>query len=589
MVLMTAGAIASVYSLPIGLGIMALIVIVAASYNQTIKAYPTGGGSYRVSKENLGVLPGLIAGTAILIDYVLTVAVSSAAGVAALVAAVPVLRGYEVVLCLMAIAFIAWMNLRGLKESAKAFALPTYGFIVMVFIMIGFGLYRVITGDWHPHAPMLAGFGGGDLSFREATKDVGLFLLLKAFASGCTALTGLEAVADGVQAFKAPEPKNAVKTLSIARNILFLMFAGITMLAYGFNVLPAEGETVMSKIAEEAFGNRGILYFLLQATTTGILLLAANTAYADFPRLTSFLARDGFLPRRFANRGDSLVFHWGIYMLAGMGALLTIIFNGSVHHLIPLYAVGVFTAFTLSQSGMVMHWVKQAKANGESLLKYGWSVFINATGAVICAVVLLVVAVTKFTHGAWIILIVLPAVVSYMLHVSSYYRRFKTKVDALLKEHLTMDDARKVKVVMTIGGLTPVIDHAMRVARRISKDVTAVYVAVEPELGEKVARKWDKARHGGTELIVVPSPYREVVAPLKAYLEAMHLREPQTLINLLVPVVVTNEPFDDYLHNGYADQILRELRFSEGIIITEIPFYVNMSPDASKIVIDPTK
>lgn len=582
-------AVASVYSLPIGLGIMALILIVAASYNQTIRAYPTGGGSYRVSKENLGRLPGLIAGAAILIDYVMTVAVSSAAGVAALVAAVPPLQGYEVPLCLISIGFIAWVNLRGLKESAKIFFVPTYGFVVLVFIMIGFGLYRVISGDWHPIAPWGAGFGGGNAAFREATKDLGLFVLLKAFANGCTALSGLEAVADGVQAFRAPESKNAIKTLSIARNILFLMFAGITLLAYGFNVLPAAGETVLSQIAAESFGGRNILYFLLQAFTTGILLLAANTAYADFPRLTSFLAKDGFLPRRFSNRGDSLVFHWGIYMLAGLGALLVIIFNGSVHHLIPLYAIGVFTAFTLSQSGMVAHWIKQARATGESVWKHGWSLTLNALGAFICAVVLCVVAVTKFAQGAWIIFIVLPAIIAYMLHTHSYYERFKKRVDDLLKEHLTMDDAREVKVILTIGGLTPVIDHAMRVAYRISKDVTAVFVAVEPEIGEKVARKWDKARHGGTELVLIPSPFRLVVPPLREYLEQLHRQEPQTLINLLVPVVVTNEPFDNYLHNGYADQILRELRFSEGIIITEIPFYVNMAPTAEKVIIDPAR
>ncbi|HLO03133.1 MAG TPA: APC family permease [Symbiobacteriaceae bacterium] len=589
LILTAVTAAAAVYSLPIGLAIVALIMIVAASYNQTIRAYPTGGGSYIVSKENLGKLPGLVAGAALLIDYVMTVAVSAAAGIAALVAAIPALQGYEVPLCLAAIWFVAWMNLRGVKESGSIFALPTYGFVLMVFVMLAFGLYRVMTGDWHPHASVLAGFGGGDPAFYEATKGITWFLILRAFASGCTALSGLEAVSNGVQAFKAPEDKNAIKTLSVARTLLFTMFAGITVLAYGFNVIPHDGETVMSLIAAEAFGGRGFLYFLVQAFTTGILLLATNTAYADFPRLSSLIARDGFLPRRFANRGDSLVFHWGIYILAGIASLLIVLFNGSTHHLIPLYAVGVFTAFTLSQTGMVVHWLKEAKAKSESVLKHWWSLSLNALGAFICAVITIVVAVAKFTQGAWIILIVLPLFIGYMLHVHSYYDRFKNKVEALLKEHLTMDDARRVKVILTIGGLTPVIDHAMRVAHRISKDVTAVYVAVEPEIGEKVARKWDKARHSGTELVVVPSPYREVVAPLKEYLEQMHRQEPHTLINLLVPVIVTNEPFDDYLHNGYADQILRELRFSEGIIITEIPFYVNMNPDATKIVIDPAQ
>jgi amino acid transporter len=588
LVLMTAGAAASVYSIPIGLAIVALILIVATSYNQTIRAYPSGGGSYIVSRENLGTLPGLVSGAALLIDYVLTVAVSSAAGIAALVSAVPALQGYEVPLCLAAIWFIAWMNLRGVKESGTLFAVPTYGFIISIFIMVGFGLARVLSGDWHPHAPISAGFGMGDASFHEMTKGVTTFLILRAFASGCTALSGLEAVSNGVQAFKAPEDKNAIKTLSLARNILFVMFAAITLLAYGFNVLPSHaGETVLSKVAEESFGGRTLLYFVVQGFTTAILLLAANTAYADFPRLTSLIARDGFLPRRFVNRGDSLVYNWGIYMLAGLASLLAIVFKGSTHLLIPLYAIGVFTAFTTSQSGMVVHWLKEAKQKGESVLRHGWSLFINALGALVCGVITVVVAVAKFSQGAWIILILIPLLVAYFLHIHSYYARFKAKVESLLQEHLTMDDAKKVKVILTIGGLSPVIDHSMRVAKRLSKDITAVYVAVEPELGEKVARKWDKNRHGGTELVVLPSPYRDVVGPLKEYLHKLHLEQPDTLINLLVPVIVTNEPFDDYLHNGHADQILRELRFSEGIIITEIPFYVNMDPNAPRVVIDP--
>lgn len=582
-VLMAAGSAASVYSLPIGLAIIALVFIVAASYSQTIQAYPSGGGSYIVSRENLGTYAGLTAGAALLIDYVLTVAVSAAAGVDAVVSAIPALQGHKVALALTAIWVIAWLNLRGVRESGTILSLPTYGFIVSVFLLIGFGLYKVLTGGWHPDIPVAAGFGRGDETFRQLTGNVTWFLLLRAFSSGCTALTGLEAVSNGVQAFKAPEDRNAIKTLKLARTLLFTMFAGITLLAFGFNILPRHGETVLSQIGRAVFGNSP-LYYMVQAATALILLLAANTAYADFPRLTSLIARDGYLPRRLANRSDTLVYSSGIYLLASLASVLVVVFHGSTHLLIPLYAVGVFTAFTLSQTGMVVHWVREAREKAESLWRHGWSLTLNALGALLCGIVLVIVAVTKFTHGAWLILILIPLLVAYFLHVHAYYVRFRERVEGLLTEHMTIDDAPRVKVVLTIGGLSPVIDHSMRVARRISTDIEAVYVAVEPEMGEKIQRKWDQKRHGGVALTVLPSPYRDVVTPLRKYLDRLHLAHPDTLINLLVPVIVTNEPFDDYLHNGNADQILRELRYTEGIVITVIPFYVNMSPRAERVI-----
>ncbi|MCL5677240.1 MAG: amino acid permease, partial [Firmicutes bacterium] len=299
---------------------------------------------------------------------------------------------------------------------------------------------------------------------------------------------------------------------------------------------------------------------------------AANTAYADFPRLVGFIARDGFLPRKLANRGDTLVFNGGIVLLAGLASALIVIFRGSVHALIPLYAVGVFLAFTMSQSGMVIHWIRLSKKTG--ILPH-WPVFINALGTFLSGIVLVVIAVTKFLGGAWIVTIVIPLLISYFLYVHAYYRRFRNRVESLLDEHLTIDDAIKVKVVLTIGGLSPIIDHSMKVARRITKDITAVYVAVEPEEGERIKRKWDVQRHGGVQLTVIPSPYRTVVGPLQEFLSKMHADNPGTLINLLVPVIVTNEPFDAYLHNGTANLIVRELRFTEGVLITVIPFYVN--------------
>jgi amino acid transporter len=584
LVLAAAGAMASAYSLGVGLAIVALVFIVAASYNQTIHAYPSGGGSYIVSKDNLGIKAGLTAGAALLVDYILTVAVSTASGIAAITSAFPALQGHEVALCLLAIWFIAWMNLRGVKESGSIFAVPTYGFIIAMFLMIGVGAYRALTGHWDPIAPVTAGFGFGDQAFRNATNGVTMFMLLRAFASGCTALSGIEAVSNGVQAFKKPEPVNAIKTMNLGRTILYTMFAGITLLAFGFRLMPSEtGETLLSQMAHVIFGT-GPLYYVVQAATSLILLLAANTAYADFPRLTGMIARDGYLPRKLANLGDTLVFHYGIFMLGLLASALIVVFRGDVHLLIPLYAVGVFLAFTMSQTGMVVHWLKVARQAGESLRRHSWSIFINTLGAVLSGVALVVIAFTKFTHGAWIVCIIVPSLIAYFMHVHSYYDRFRVRVESLMEQPMTIDNATRVKVVLTIGGLSPVIDHAMKVARRISDDITAVYVAVEPELGEKYQRKWDLRRHAGVPLVVLPSPYRDVAGPLRKYLDKLRLETPDAVINLLVPVIVTNEPFDNYLHNGAADHLLRELRYTEGIIVTEIPFYVNMSPSAEGVL-----
>ncbi|MHB9146133.1 MAG: APC family permease [Symbiobacteriia bacterium] len=579
-VLAAAGSAASAYSLPVGVGIILLVLIVAASYNQTIRAYPGGGGSYIVSKDNLGNVAGLVAGGALLVDYVLTVAVSTASGIAAITSAFPSLIGHEVVLSLAAIWFIAWVNLRGVRESGTFFAVPTYSFIVAMFVMIGVGAWQALHGLWHPPVAPLSAFGFGSPGFRQATSDVALFLILRAFASGCTALTGIEAISNGVQAFKAPEAEHAIKTMGLERTLLYTMFGGITLLAFGFHTVPSASQTVLSQIAHELFGG-GPFYYFIQITTMAILLLAANTAYADFPRLVGFVARDGFLPRRLANRGDTLVFNGGILLLAGLASALVIIFKGSTHLLLPLYAIGVFLAFTLSQSGMVVHWIRRSKKTGE--LPH-WPVFINSLGAFLSGVVLVVIAVTKFIHGAWIVTIVIPLLVGYFLYVHAYYGRFRHRVESLLDEHMIIDDASQVKVVLTIGGLSPVIDHAMKVAGRISKNISAVYVATDPEEGERIKRKWDIRRHGGVELTVIPSPYRSVVEPLHRYLNKMQEDHPGVLINLLVPVIVTNEAFDTYLHNGTADLIIRELRFTEGVVITVIPFYVNMR-DADEGVI----
>jgi len=584
LVLAVAGAAASAYSISIGLAIVVLVFVVSSSYTQTIRAYPNGGGSYIVTKDNLGTYPGLIAGAALLADYVLTVAVSTASGIAAITSAFPSLQGHEVALALAAVIFIAWVNLRGVRESGIFFAVPTYGFILAMFTMIGVGAFKALTGAWNPIEPMTVGFGYANGQPAGLLNGVTMFMLLRAFASGCTALTGIEAVSDGVQAFRAPESVNAIKTMRYGRNILYTIFAGVTLLAFGYRIMPTHGgETVLSQLARAIFGG-GPVYYIAQVMTALILLLAANTAYADFPRLASFLARDGFLPRKLGNRGDTLVFNGGVYLLGALAALLIVVFQGSVHLLIPLYAVGVFLAFTMSQTSMVVHWFKVAREKRQSPRAFAWSIFINGLGALLSGIALVVIAITKFVHGAWVVCIVIPLLISYFLYVHRYYKRFRDRVEALHQEHLPIDDARKVRTILTIGGLTAVIDHAMKVAHRMSKDITAVYVATDPELGEKIARKWDVKRHGGVKLTVLDSPYRNVVPPLRKYLDDQLEKDPDTLLNVLVPVIVTNDPFDTYLHNGTSDQILRELRYSEGILITVIPFYVDMHPEAESAV-----
>jgi amino acid transporter len=583
LVLAVAGAAASAYSLSVGLAIILLVFIVAASYNQTIHAYPGGGGAYIVSKDNLGIGAGLTAGSALLVDYVLTVAVSSASGVAAITSAIPSLHGHEILLCLISIAFIAWVNLRGVKESGAAFSVPTYGFMAIMFLMIAVGLYRALTGHWAPHAPIAVGFGFGGIEYRSLTANVTMFMILRAFASGCTALSGIEAVSNGVQAFKPPEAENAIKTMKWERTILYTMFGGITVLAYGFAILPKHDETVLSQLAHETFGS-GFFYYMVQVMTTMILLLAANTAYADFPRLAGLIAKDGYLPRRLASRGNTLVLNGGVYLLAFLSAILVVLFRGSVHHLIPLYAVGVFLAFTMSQTGMVVHWLKFAKRPNESTRRHAWSIFINGLGALLSAVALVVIAITKFLTGAWIVCIVIPLLILYFRSVHGYYTRFRAKVESLFDERMPMDDTNKVRVILTIGGLSPLIDHSLRVARKISTNISAVFVATEPEFGTKMSAKWDLVRHEGVQLTVLESPYRTLVPPLRKYLARLRAEDPSTLINLLVPIIVTTEPFDAYLHNGSASQLIQELRFSEGILLTVIPFFVNMDPDAGSVI-----
>ncbi|HEX7212867.1 MAG TPA: APC family permease, partial [Methylomirabilota bacterium] len=405
LVLVLAGTAALGYSIPIGIAIALLIVVVVSSYRQTILAYPMGGGAYIVTKDNLGTLPGLVAAGALLIDYVLTVAVSVAAGVAAVTSAFPALYDYRILLGVVFVAGIATGNLRGLRESSTLFAVPTYLFVVSFAGMLAYGFVRWIAG-WESTPP--------PPDAVAMSQDLTIFLVLRAFASGCAALTGVEAVSDGVPAFRAPEARNARTVLTWLGIILVTLFIGITFLARHFQVMPRTEETVVSQLARQIFGG-GLLYYEIQVVTMLILVFAANTAFADFPRLAYFLARDGFIPRQFGTRGDRLVFSNGILILGGLAALLILLFGGATHALIPLYAVGVFISFTLSQSSMVRRWVR-LRSEG-----WWWRAGLNGVGALVTGVVMLTIAVTKFAHGAWIVLLLIPMLVVMFLIVHRHY------------------------------------------------------------------------------------------------------------------------------------------------------------------------
>ena len=567
LVLVVAGTAAIKLSMPIAFVITGLLVIVATSYYQTIHGYPSGGGAYIVAHENLGVWPGLVAAAALLIDYVLTVSVSITAGIVAITSAVPELLPWRVHLCLLGILIIAWGNLRGVRESGTMFAIPTYMFIVLFLILLMAGLFRLATGSLSSVAvaPSPAAVGGA-----EALTTL---LVLRAFASGCTALTGVEAISNGVQAFQKPEAVNAGKTLIIMAALLGTMFLGTTFLARTLGIMPMEQESVVSQIGRQVFGS-GVLYLALQAATAMILIVAANTAFADFPRLSSILARDGYAPRQLANLGDRLVFSNGIAALAVLAAILIIIFNGRTHGLIPLYAVGVFLAFTLSQAGMVYHWYKTQKR--------GWllKAAINGFGAVATGVVLCVEVDSKFTHGAWIIVLLVPALVLLFRSVHSHYLDMREQVslqEGEVGRWSQLGVAKPHKVVVPISGLNRGSLAALQFSRSLSDDVTAVVVDVDTSATERLRESW-KAWGFDIPLVVLESPYRSVVRPLFAYLEETDRREPERgLAVVILPEIVPARWWQNLLHNQTtlllkAVLLFRQERYSTPRVVINVPY-----------------
>ena len=554
LVLVLAGTAALSYSLPIAIAISILIAIVVSSYRQTIRAYPQGGGAYIVSKDNLGVPAGLVAGAALLIDYVLTVAVSVAAGIAALTSAVPTLFPYRPWLCVAAVVGIAVANLRGIRESGKLFAAPTYLFIASLGVLIVYGGFGAVF-DLLPEAPYQR--------HPPGLEGVGLLLFLRAFASGCTALTGVEAVSDGVPAFKPPEAHNARVVLTVLGVILIALFLGITFLAYDFGIAPRPEETVVSQLASHVFG-RGAAYFGIQAVTMMILLLAANTSFADFPRLSFFLARDRFIPRQFATQGDRLVFSNGILILSGLAALLLVIFGGDTHALIPLYAVGVFLSFTLSQASMVRRWLR-LKEEG-----WWWRWWLNAVGALVTGLVMLTIAATKFTHGAWIVVLLIPTLVVIFVIV---HRHYEEVAEQLSLDAFSPPPPMTNTVLVLVGDIHRGVIKAIQYAQTLSPNAKAVFVETDPERTRRLEEKWGK--YGmGVPLIVLTSPYRSLLGPLTKYVDQLRNQGENHVITIVLPEFIPARWWQLGLHNQTAFLIKGAMLFRKNVIVTDVPYHL---------------
>jgi amino acid transporter len=554
LVLILAGTAAFVYSIPIAFAISVLVVIVVSSYRQTIHAYPQGGGAYIVSKDNLGTLPGLVAGAALLIDYVLTVAVSVAAGVAALTSAFPALYEGRVWLGVLCVAGITTANLRGLRESGQLFAMPTYLFIASFAGMLAYGLARWALGWETPPAPEAA---------VPAAQTLSVFLILRAFASGCAALTGVEAVSDGVPAFRPPEAKNARIVLAWLGVVLVALFLGVTFLARHYHVIPRPEETVVSQLARQIFGG-GLLYFEIQAVTMLILILAANTSFADFPRLAYFLARDGFLPRQFASRGDRLVFSNGILILAGAAAALIVLFQGDTHALIPLYAVGVFISFTLSQSSMVRRWLTRQEEG------WWWRWWVNAVGATTTGLVMVVIAVTKFTHGAWLVVVLIPLLIAMFLAIRRHY---DSVADQLSLDGYAGPPPIEHTVLVLVGDLHRGVIEALQYARTLSATVKAVYVELDPERTHRLEEKWWKWGLG-IPLVVLTSPYRSLRAPLLDYIDHLLRQSEHHVVTIVIPEFIAARWWQHLLHNQTALLIKGALLFRKRVVVVDVPFHL---------------
>jgi amino acid transporter len=578
MVILAAASTAALgYVLPVSIAIVLLMVIVTISYEQTIHAYPGGGGAYIVARDNLGELPAQTAGAALLTDYILTVAVSISSGVAQIVSAFPAIAPYRVELAVALVFFVMLINLRGVKESGTAFAIPTYFFVVTMVLTVGVGFVRYLTGSLGTViAPPI-------LSAEGTIGVVTPFLLLHAFSSGTSALTGIEAISNGITAFREPRSKNAGITLIWMSAILGSLFLGISFLSGRIGAVPSEAETVISQLARTVYGGQGLLYLAIIAGTAVILVMAANTAFADFPRLGALHANDGFLPRQLTFRGSRLVYSWGIMSLAVLASLLIILFQASVTRLIPLYAIGVFLSFTLSQTGMARRWWKsghlqqdeQIVEPGSTIVhdrQWKFKMLVNGVGAVCTFVVMIMFAITKFKDGAWIIIFLVPLMVTIFFSIHHHYKRVAKKLS--LDHYQSTPHISRHRVVVLIAGVHRGSLAALSYAQSFGPDITAVHVSIDPKESEKVREKWSIYGEG-TRLVILESPYRLLVEPVLGYIQTLlKMRKRNELITLVIPQFVPDTWWKNLLHNQTALLLRFALLNVQGVVIVEVPYQV---------------
>ncbi|MFN8526093.1 MAG: APC family permease [Chloroflexota bacterium] len=565
-ILVLGGLAALSLTLPIALAIATLLAIVAISYRQTIKAYPAGGGSYIVSKDNLGTWPALVAAASLLTSYILTVAVSIAAGVYALNSAVPALHDYRVVTASLLIGCMTLINLRGVKESGTIFALPTYIFIVIAMAMIGYGVLALNVG-WIAADTALAAARIEAWQASGAMEGFGVLLVLRAFAQGCAALTGTEAISDGVPAFKPVEWRNARATLTLMAVILGILFLGVSYLAYQLGAVPdiEAQESVLSLISRAVFGN-GPLYYAMQFATMLILVLAANTAFADFPRLSWFLARDHFMPHQYSFRGERLAFSTGITTLGVVSALLIIAFDADTHALIPLYAIGVFVAFTCSQSGMVARWWRRRES--------GWQLGlpVNLLGAATTGLVAIIQAVAQFTHGAWLVIVLIPLQVMILRRINGHYVRVADQL-AFEPSAEPLEKLPDPILVVPVPGLNRSVARTISYARALSPNVTAIHITDDLEEAELIRRRW---RQWSTEvpLVVLESKYRTLTGPLLHYIDAVSRKDPAAPITVVLAEYVPRHWWEWPLHNQTALRLKTALFFRPNTAVIDVPYHL---------------
>jgi amino acid transporter len=557
LVLITVSAAAFWYSMPIAIGVLILLSALILSYRQIIFAYPHGGGAYVVSKENLGIYPGLIAGGSLLVDYILTVAVSVSAGTDAITSAFPSLHSYNVVIAIAFVLFITTLNLRGVTESASILAYPVYLFVLALFILIGVGIYNIVTGHVSPdlHTPIGTPVAG-----------ISLFLLLKAFASGSSALTGVEAISNAIPNFKDPAPNNAARTLTAMGSLLALLFTGIVYLAFYYGIAPRSEVTVVSQIAEQTFG-RNFMYFFIQGTTALILILAANTGYSAFPLLAVNLAKDKFIPRMFTIRGDRLGYSNGIIVLGIFSIILIIAFEGQTEHLIPLYAVGVFIPFTLSQAGMVVKWIREKPKGWVSKL------IINTTGAVISFIVSMMFFLTKFSQ-VWAVLVFLPLIIYLFQRIRKHYEAVADQLRITTCEPAVPIEGNVI--ILPVAGITHVVENSLNYAQSLSAyQIIAVYVLFEREDEAAFEEKWNKWQPD-VRLVTLHSPYRSIIQPLTKFIDSVQHKasESNYQVTVVIPQFIPKKGWHNILHNQSSLLIRAHLLYRRNVIVTTVPYHL---------------